>query len=201
MTRPIRSVRATDRDAVYEICLRTADAGDDGAHLYADPELPGHVWAGPYVALEPERGFVVVDGDDRAIGYVLAARDSREFEARLERQWWPDLRARYPLDVTRDRAGDRTAVHLIHHPPVADDAIVAAHPSHLHIDLLPVAQGRGHGRRLVARLAASLRDAGSPGIHLGVSSRNRRAIDFYRHLGFAELVADDHHLVFGLRLD
>ncbi len=89
----------------------------------------------------------------------------------------------------------------MHHPPGADDAIVAEYPSHLHIDLLPAAQGRGAGRRLVQRLATSLHDAGSSGIHLGVSSRNHRAIGFYRRLGFAELVNDEHHLVFGMRLD
>jgi ribosomal protein S18 acetylase RimI-like enzyme len=201
VSQSIRPVRPADRDAVYEICLRTADAGDDGSHLSTDPQLPGHVWAGPYVALEPEHGFVVADDGDRAVGYILGARDSRAFEARLEREWWPDLRARYPLDEPRPLAGDRIAVHLIHHPPLADDAIVAEYPSHLHIDLLPAAQGHGHGRRLVERLATSLRDAGSPGVHLGVSRRNDRAISFYRHLGFDELVAAAHHHVFGMRLD
>jgi len=201
VSQSIRSVRPADRDAVYEICLRTADAGDDGSHLYTDPELPGHVWAGAYVALEPEHGFVVADDDDRAIGYILAARDSRAFEARLERTWWPDRRAHYPLDAARTAPGDRIAVHLIHHPPLADWAIVAQYPSHLHIDLLPAAQGHGHGRRLVERLAASLRDAGSPGLHLGVAAHNHPAIAFYRHLGFDELLAGEHHHVFAMRLD
>ena len=84
MTATIRHVRAGDRDAVYDICLRTADAGDDGTHLYTDPRLPGHVWAGAYMALEPEHGFVV-DDDDRVVGYILGALDSRRFEAQLER--------------------------------------------------------------------------------------------------------------------
>ncbi len=201
MSHSIRSVRATDRDAVYEICLRTADAGEDGSHLYSDLELPGHIWAGPYVALEPEHGFVVVDDADQAIGYILAARDTLAFEARLEQEWWPALRLHYPLDVARPAAGDRLAVHLLHHPPRVDDTVVAEYPSHLHIDLLPVAQGQGAGRRLVERLATSLRDAGSRGVHLGVSSRNTRAIGFYRNLGLDELVNDEHHLVFGMRLD
>jgi ribosomal protein S18 acetylase RimI-like enzyme len=201
VSQSIRSVRTADRDAVYEICLRTSDAGDDGSHLYTDPELPGHVWAGQYVAFEPEHGFVVADDDDQAIGYILGARDSRALEARLEREWWPGLRRRYPLESTRAAVGDRVAVHLIHHPFLTDDAIVAEYPSHLHIDLLPAAQGQGHGRRLVERLATSLHDAGSRGVHLGVSQRNDRAVSFYRHLGFDELVADEHHHLFGMRLD
>ena len=195
----IRNVEATDRDAVYDICLRTADAGDDGTALYADRLLPGHVWAGAYVALEPEHGFVV-DNGDRAVGYVLGALDSRAFEAELERAWWPSLRAEYPLDDAATSPGDRLARTLIHHPPRADERFVSDFPSHLHIDLLPTAQGRGHGRRLVDRLLDSLRADGSRGVHLGVSPRNLRAIGFYRALGFEELVNDDRHLVFGMRL-
>ena len=101
MTTTIREVRASDRDVVYDICLRTSDAGEDGTHRYADPLLPGHVWAGAYVALEPEHGFVVVDHVDRAFGYILGALDSRRFEAELERAWWPTLRAHYPSATRR----------------------------------------------------------------------------------------------------
>jgi ribosomal protein S18 acetylase RimI-like enzyme len=199
VTATVRPVRAGDRDAVYDICLRTADAGDDGTHLYSDPRLPGHVWAGAYVALEPEHGFVVDDGG-RVVGYILGALDSRRFEAHLERAWWPRLRAQYPLDDTTKAPGDRIARFLIHHPPRADETFVGEFPSHLHIDLLPVEQGRGDGRRLVDRLLDSLRADGSRGVHLGVSPRNGRAIGFYRALGFEELVDDDRHLVFGMRL-
>jgi ribosomal protein S18 acetylase RimI-like enzyme len=199
VTATIRRVLPGDRDAVYDICLRTADAGDDGTHLYTDPLLPGHVWAGAYLALEPEHAFVV-DDVGRVIGYVLGALDSRAFEAELERAWWPALRARYPLDDPATAPGDRIARDLIHHPARADEALVRDYPSHLHIDLLPVAQGRGDGRRLVDRLLGSLRADGSRGVHLGVSLRNVRAIGFYRALGFEELVDDARHLVFGMRL-
>ena len=199
MTATIRNVRAGDRDRVYDICLRTADAGDDARHLYTDPLLPGHVWAGAYLAHEPEHGFVVED-DDRVVGYIVGALDSRAFEAELERSWWPPLRAEYPLDDMVAAPGDRIARHLVHHPPRADDTVVGDFPSHLHIDLLPVAQGRGDGRRLIDRLLDSLRADGSRGVHLGVSPRNVRAIKFYRALGFEEVVNDDRHVVFGMRL-
>lgn len=199
MTRRIRPVRPGDTEAVYDICLRTADAGTDATHMYGDPHLPGHVWAGAYVAHQPEHGFVVVDDDDAPIGYVLGALDSADFGAQLERTWWPPLRTEFPIDVERTAAADRLAVHLIHHPS-APDTSVEEYPSHLHIDLLPEAQGHGDGRRLMARLLDSLTGAGSPGVHLGVSSRNERAIGFYRTIGFTELIRDDRHLVFGRRL-
>ena len=45
-----------------------------------------------------------------------------------------------------------------------------------------------------------LRADGSPGVHLGVSARNTRALGFYRHLGYEELSADGIAHTLGLRL-
>jgi ribosomal protein S18 acetylase RimI-like enzyme len=63
-----------------------------------------------------------------------------------------------------------------------------AYPSHMHIDLLDRAQGRGFGRRMMEAGMDSLRRRGSPGVHLGVSVRNEPALEFYRKLGFGELI-------------
>ena len=50
----------------------------------------------------------------------------------------------------------------------------------------------------------TLRRRGSPGAHLGVSTRNIRAIGFYERLGFRELIrvgSDDHGCIYmGLKL-
>jgi ribosomal protein S18 acetylase RimI-like enzyme len=192
----IRPIRRDDLDAIYEICLRTSDAGNDATALHDDPLLPGHVWAAPYVVHAPEHGFVFVGDDDRPIGYVLGAVDSRSFEDVLEREWWPALRTQYPLGVER-RPADRAMVEFIHRPPVARDEVVTAFPSHLHIDLLPDAQGRGAGRRLIDVLTASLAAAGSTGVHLGVDGRNERAMGFYTALGFTRLQRDEHVAIFG----
>lgn len=196
----IRRAVATDEERLYEICLRTADAGEDATSLHADPMLPGHVWAAPYLHHAPEHAYVVVDAEDRAGGYVLAALDSRRFESELERSWWPALRARHPLDAPGRTPADQGTVELIHDPPTAADPIVGAFPSHLHIDLLPEFQGRGNGRRLIDTVAASLADAGSPGVHLGVSIRNARAVGFYAAVGFTELGRNDVGVAFGRRL-
>jgi ribosomal protein S18 acetylase RimI-like enzyme len=196
----IRQAKIGDLDRLYEICVRTADAGDDATRLHHDPLLPGHVWAAPYLHHAPEHAFVVVDDHDVAGGYVLGALDSRAFEAELERSWWPALRARYPLDQPGRTEADQATVERIHRPSTAMDQIVGTHPSHLHIDLLPHVQGAGHGRRLIEVLLGSLAEAGSPGVHLGVSNRNERAIGFYRALGFTELGRSRHGVAFGRRL-
>jgi ribosomal protein S18 acetylase RimI-like enzyme len=195
----IRPYRPADLDALYDICLRTGAAGEDASDLMGDPRLLGDLYAAPYAHLEPELAFVVDDGAGTAAGYVLGARDTRAFEAACERVWWPALRNRHPMGSGTGVLDD-VFIALVHDRRPQADEIVAAYPSHLHIDLLPSVQGYGFGRRLMERLFAALRAAGSTGVHLGVSHRNERAIGFYEHLGFEVLRADDLGCTVGLRL-
>jgi ribosomal protein S18 acetylase RimI-like enzyme len=186
----VRPARAADAPALYDICLRTGDDGGDASDRYDDPRLLAEVYVGPYLALEPDLAFVVT-ADDVVGGYVLGARDTAEFERRCEASWWPVLRARYPLDAWPGDGPDAHIVRMLHRPPVADRALMDRYPSHLHVDLLPAWQGGGWGRRLLQTLFATLADAGSPGVHLGVSRSNERAVGFYRRMGFTELAGDD----------
>lgn len=178
----VRPYRPDDVDALYDICLRTGAAGEDASAQYQDPRLLGEIYVGPYLRLEPELAFVVDDG--RPVGYVVGTRDTRSFEAACEREWWPALRERYPAGTFPAESADARLIELIHRPIAADHDVVAGYPSHLHIDLLPAAQGRGLGRVLMERLFETLRAAGSPGVHLGVGRSNDRAIGFYQRLGF-----------------
>ncbi len=49
----IRPVRHDDLDALYDICLRTGNSGQDGTAFYEDPRLVGEVYAAPYAVLQP----------------------------------------------------------------------------------------------------------------------------------------------------
>lgn len=181
----IRPYEPRDLERLYEICLRTGASGEDASELVVDPRLFGELYAAPYGVLEPEHAFVVDDGAGRAVGYVLGALDTRAFEARCEAEWWPALRARHPIGSGANDL-DELLVSLLHARHPADDDVVARYPSHLHIDLLPEAQGQGWGRALMTTVQDALRAAGSPGVHLGVSARNTRALAFYAHLGYEE---------------
>ena len=199
----IRRATPDDRDTLYDICLRTGDAGEDATPLYRFPELIGALWVGPYLALQPTLAFVAEDDDD-VVGYVLGAEDTREFEMACEQRWWPALRARYPEPIGTDASSaDAALIRRIHHPPAASVDVVADFPAHLHIDILPRGQGRGVGRRLIVTLLDALRQRGVRGVHLGVNARNTRAIGFYEHLGFAAVGAGgeaSEALLLGLRL-
>lgn len=195
----IRAARPDDIEALYEVCLRTSDSGGDGTELFDDPQLVGHIFAAPYLVFEPTLAFVAQD-EEGVGGYVIAARDSLAFGETLEREWWPKLRARYPLDASY-RERDRRMVEYIHNPPPPPDVAYPDYPSHLHIDIVARMQGGGLGTRLMETIFDALAAQGSPGVHLGVWATNPRAVGFYRHLGLTELEANDAGFYFfGKRL-
>lgn len=196
----LRPYRSGDHDAVYDICVRTGAAGEDATRLLRDPALLGHLYAGPYLALAPDLAFVVED-DDGVAGYILGAADTTEFEDRLERAWWPDLRLRYPAWRTDgDAVLDDQLIALMHSPARTRADLVATYPSHLHIDLLPRLQGQGWGRQLIGTLVERLRATGSHGLHLGVATANTGAQAFYRVVGFTEVDDDGVSVTFAMAL-
>ena len=184
----IRLYQPDDFDALYDICLKTGDSGEDASHKYTDPALLGHVYVGPYITFEPELAFVLED-DAGACGYCIGALDTRVFNARCETKWYPPLRETYPEPTAPKSTwqSDDYIKHLLYHPQVLPESVLRAYPSHLHIDLLPRAQGKRQGQRLMRSLFTALADRGSHGVHLGLGMRNTRALRFYQKLGFTLL--------------
>jgi ribosomal protein S18 acetylase RimI-like enzyme len=185
----LRPVRPGDEAGAYHVCLKTGNNGQDGEPFYReDPDALGRIYAGPYLAFEPDLGIILED-EHGICGYSLGAFDTRAFFARYENEWRPALAARFAAP-TGDAAGwtrVQQIYHTYHHPEYFFPEPYADFPSHLHIDLLPRAQGRGFGRRMLEQVMANLRRRGSPGAHLGVSTLNRPALGFYARLGFHEL--------------
>ena len=192
MAAQIRPVRPDDLDALYDICLKTGNSGQDGTTFYEDPRLVGEVYAAPYAVLQPDLAFVVED-DQGVAGYVIGTDDTRAFEARLEAQWWPRLRAAHPdpRPTPRDqRSRDQQRAAQIHRPVAEPQALVAAYPAHLHINLLPRLQGQDLGRRMIDTWLEAVRARGVRGVHLGCDAVNHRALRFYDAYGWRRFETD-----------
>jgi ribosomal protein S18 acetylase RimI-like enzyme len=185
----IRAFRPADLEDLYRICVATAAGGDDASTRYRDPRLVGHVYAAPYGVLSPLTVYVAEDSHGVG-GYIVGAPDTRDFETRLEAEWWPGLRNLYrdPSDEPRaEWSNDQLISYRIHHPSRTASAIVEPYPAHLHINLMPRLRGCGIGRQLMERWLGAVRKVGSRGAHLAVGAANRRAIRFYRACGFREM--------------
>ncbi|KAF9076772.1 acyl-CoA N-acyltransferase [Rhodocollybia butyracea] len=190
----IRRALESDAPALSRICLLTADAGTSAESLHDYNELPGLVYAVPYVKLPTTFGFVMVDDlDDRVVGYILGSTDTRAFEAYAAKHWWPQFAEQYPPSLAKKPADERY-MNLLQKMHTSDDGCIGFSPAHLHIDILPEYQKQGWGRKLIAEAAAYLKDEGLKGVWLGLDPRNDGARLFYKKLGFQHVdgTSDDH---------
>jgi GNAT superfamily N-acetyltransferase len=192
----LRPFRLADLDALYSICLKTGDSGQDATGLHNDPRLIGHIYAAPYSVLEPEHVFVAED-DEGVGGYIVGSHDTNRFAGRLEQEWWPDLRRHY-ADTTGMTQADRQRIAAIRHPDRAPAELVAAYPAHIHMNLLPRLRGQRIGTSLLDLWIEQARSAGVEGIHLGASKRNHGGIAFWSK-NFT-LLQNDDAVWFGKRL-
>jgi ribosomal protein S18 acetylase RimI-like enzyme len=178
----IRGIRDADLPRLREICLRTGAGGEDATGLRISDDLLPDVFLSPYAAHDPSWCWAAVDEHDVAIGYLIAAPDTRAFVAWWRAAWTPGFAARWE---GVDAGADTWLVERGRHPEgMIPEELVEAYPAHLHIDLLAAARGGGVGRRLMELLFARLREAGVPGVHLGLDPANTGARAFYERLGF-----------------
>ncbi|MFK0129097.1 GNAT family N-acetyltransferase [Streptomyces rubiginosohelvolus] len=186
----LRPYRSEDREALFDICVRTGHEGGDARHLYPDPTLLPNIFAAPYAVLEPELAFVVEDGG-RAVGYILGTADTASFVDRYRAEWLPGLADRYPGPVREPSTPAEAMTVLMHDPERMILPELADHPAHLHIDLLPSHQRSGYGRRLMQTFLAALHEQGVKKVHLSMLTANTRARAFYDRVGFHEIAVPD----------
>ncbi|EFI27731.1 hypothetical protein CC1G_14654 [Coprinopsis cinerea okayama7 len=184
MSATIRKVTKNDEAALSKICLLTADAGNSAEHLHDFPELPGLVYAVPYVHLPTTWGYVLEeDGTGDVVGYILGSKDTRAYERYAQEDWWPSLAEKYPPS-TASKSGDVHYTNLLRNMHTAPQANIDFSPAHLHINILPAYQKKGWGRKLIGEAIKYLEGEGFEGVWLGLDPRNTAARAFYGRLGF-----------------
>lgn len=205
----LRPFRPDDTDALVEVCTRTARAGKDATGMLPDDRLWSQIYLLPYLERHPDLAVVVeIDSnapranDDDAlapassvpvpVGYIVATDDSAAFHEWFVAHWWPAQGLPRPSDVAAGQQRQLLATGW--GGPGADSP--EGFPAHLHIDLLPAAQGRGAGRALIERLCDLLAERGAPGVHAIAGTANAGALAFYPRVGFEALAAEGGGQVF-----
>jgi ribosomal protein S18 acetylase RimI-like enzyme len=186
----IRRYQPADRDAVYDICVRTGAASQDARGLYSTDDLVPDIYAGPYLLIEPELGFVLDDGQ-RAVGYIIGTADTARFVTEYRERWIPRMRERYPTPPPGPETAEDRQLGNLFNPERMIRPELAPHPAHLHINLLPGHQGRGFGRTLMTEFLTAAAGQGAPSAHLSVYTANAGARAFYSRLGWYEVKASE----------
>ncbi|WP_309065461.1 GNAT family N-acetyltransferase [Microbacterium sp.] len=197
----IRPYRPSDRESLYDVCVKTADAGGDATGLFTDDRLWGDVFAVPYAERHPDLCWVVESADGRTVGYVVATDDTDAFERWFRDEWWPTRAENYPLSGEDPPTRQDGIILYASRRGPARETHARDYPAHLHIDLLPETQGQGLGRRLVETLFEELRRRGVAGLHLGMNPENNGAGAFYERLGMHRLDSDPDTVMYGVRFD
>ena len=196
----IRPYNISDHDRVYEICLKTGNSGEGAEHLHKDPMILGHIYAGPYITLEPESSFVLED-EMGVCGYIIGVLNSNLFYNKVKSNWLPKLQDKYtdPIKNSKPWNKDEKCIHLLFHPEIPLD--LADYPSHLHINLLARARGQGLGKKMMDHFMNHLNERGSKGLHLGLGIKNNSAFSFYINYGMIELQRNLDTIYMGISFD
>jgi GNAT superfamily N-acetyltransferase len=188
MKSEVRPYTPRDRPLIEDIAYRTGFMGESSEAFWRHRKSSAAIWIAPYLEGEPESTFVAtVEGN--VVGYLTGCVDTEHFkgpDAVMMRNilwYWLLYRPgvagflwRAMLDRVRDRWRGHKAISGELHDP--------RWPSHLHMNLLPEARGKGLGRALMERWFERLKTVGSPGCHLGVIAENQRAVGFFTAMGF-----------------
>lgn len=165
----IRKYRPSDREAMRDICHRTATAPE----YVGNKDLVAALYCEYYTDYEPDNVFVLAGPDDVPAGYVLCAENYKSYIRTFREKQLPKV-----------AAIDRRAARLHRLGFVLDRLNGRKYPAHLHVDILPEAQRQGYGTKLVDALVDHLREKGVKGVCLGVGGDNEAGIGFYRKYGF-----------------
>jgi len=193
----LRSATVSDLPGLLRVCLETGDSGKDATHLHRLPDLLGEIYVSPYVIYQPDFSFVLLD-DDKAVGYLLAALDTKKFEEILVKEYWPQLKNKYAQLSDAITKKDQDLLKELDRQGFSPKNLTDIYPSHLHIDIIDGYQGKGFGKTMIAFLLDKLKAAGSNGVHLHMAASNDRARYFYKSFGFNEISEDENKCIMGV---
>lgn len=183
----VRRFRPGDRESVRRICFATGYMGEPADWYWRDFESFAEIWSGYYTDREPESAFVV-EREGRVAGYLLGCIETARAPSPARSIVRQMLRRGLLLRPGTAAFFWRSIADTVRGPvPGSGDLRDPRWPSHLHIDLLPEVRGRGAGAALIASFFQRLREAGSPGCHLGTLAENESAIAFFERVGFRRL--------------
>lgn len=169
----IRPCEARDLDAARGICEETSSIE---LKTEQDRRFLLLTFCDAYVRYA-DCCFVAADENDRAVGYIFCASDTRRFFKDFRKHILPEIASLGPKYAVMGRG-----------VCVAQSLCAVFAPAHLHIDLTAAARGQGVGTALVKTLKAELKARGIAKVGLTVSRKNVNAVRFYERNGFKILL-------------
>jgi hypothetical protein len=211
----IRPLEPRDREAVRDICCKTAFRNMGSDRFFEDREVHADYWTRYYTDFRPWESWVV-EQDGEVIGYFFGCSDQAHFirtmtlrilPSCLRRVLWRLARGQYKRAETR-----RYIRHmLLKGPKEATRIDYARFPAHYHCNILRKGYGQGYYTRLTLMYLDMLETKGITRLHGHITEPIESGIwyNFARRFEaasadvtdevpttlFAEVIGDDRPMV------
>lgn len=169
----IRKYEEKDRKNLLKICIETSSLPTESKK---DLDFLNLMYNDYYAIVEPDNCFVAADENDEAVGYILCAKNFDSYYKTFKSLYIPMIKKLGIKYYTM--AMSEIAVHSI---------FKKKYPAHLHIDILPVCQGKGTGTALMNELKDHLKENDVNSLMLSCGMGNKKAIKFYEKNDFKML--------------
>lgn len=196
----IRPYANADEKEVYQVCHATCRDGRDCTDLFPDGELqgiPSDRLIGPFLTINPEF-CLVIESNNRIVGYACAAPDAKLFYRNQEMCWWPEMCQKYPLSLLESvpnltQAAKDSINHFHNFKFDSPQNVLNTHPSLITCCILKdeLLVDQNVCKRVVTVLLAALRSNGFFGAHVCINRTDQFMFQFYTKLGFVELYYDE----------
>ena len=173
-TYTIRPCRAEDLEALRAICEETSTIA---LNSEKDRRFLLLTFCDAYVRFARDSSFVAADENDRPLGYLFCAADTKAFFKAFRKHVLPEIA----------RLGPKYAV-MGRGVCMMQTFCARFAPAHIHIDLTAAARRKGIGSALIAAMKRELAARGIMRVSLSVSRKNTAAIRFYEKNGFCSLI-------------
>lgn len=157
----VRPYRASDRQAIRQLCCDTGFLGEPIDSVFQDRELFADLFTGPYLEHEPDWALVA-EADGRVVGYLLGSV-CKHFDLVLMRNGAPVASKMLCHLLTGRYAQHPRSARFVRWLLTTAYQEQPKHPAnaaHLHFDLDTAYRGRGVCHRLWHAFEQRLRNAG-----------------------------------------
>lgn len=165
----LRPYAPSDREAVRDICRRTAYRNRGSSSVFEDDELFADYWTSYYTDYEPE-SCLVVEEDGDVVGYLLGCIDEHRQRKVMTRSIVPGILARAFWRMATFRYRNPNTRRMLfwlltrgwrEEPQVS----LEKYPAHYHCNLLPAAHGKNYYSAMTLMFIERLVALGVPGLH------------------------------------
>lgn len=177
----VRAYAAADRDAVRDLCCRSAFRNRGVGALINDPELFGDFWSAYYTDFEPE-SLLVADRGGTVVGYLTGCVDTDRYRRVMARNIVPRVLARLMSRAAKghyrhDPHARRFLIWLVVRSWREEPAIdTASYPAHYHLNLARDGATGGLYSSLAMRFLEQLDARGVTHLHGQVLDTQQRGV-------------------------